>query len=265
MPEEPSNRILERIERMLRKTVENGASEEEAMSAAMVAQKLMIEHGLSLSDVEEVRVKNEDVPIVSQEVGEATVKEVSNKSTWKDVLIAAVAVTNRCTAYWENDYGYVPGSRRQVQSRKLRLIGTEYNRFATMQIYNWLEAQIEALAKEALYEVQRQLRMKQLFLPGGLKPKEYTASWKQGCSTRVSSRIRSALTEVLEEHKGQTFAIVATETIEQQKKAVEEYKKKKGLRLVKTSTRFINANGTGYNDGWRDGGDVDLSPSKSLE
>ena len=256
-------KLLKRLEAMLRKTVENGATEEEATSAAMIAQKMMIEHGLTMPDIETVKIASEDVPVVSQEVDEETIKEVSNRSAWKDVLINTIADINRCLCYWENEYDYMRGTRRKVQVRKMRLIGTEYNRFATLQIYNWLETQIEELSKEALYDVQRRLRMKELFLPGGLKPREYTASWKQGCAQRICVRLQSTLTDLITKDTETTFAIVVAETVEQQKENVKAFTKKKGLKLV--SERFMSKRGTGYNDGYRDGGDVDISPSKAFK
>ena len=53
MPEEEKDSILKRIQKLLKMSEDNGASENEAMMAASKVQELLKEHNLSLSDVKD--------------------------------------------------------------------------------------------------------------------------------------------------------------------------------------------------------------------
>ena len=52
MPEEKEN-ILKRIQKLLKMSEDNGASENEAMLAAQKAQELLSEHNLSRADIQD--------------------------------------------------------------------------------------------------------------------------------------------------------------------------------------------------------------------
>ena len=64
MTDEKEN-ILNRIQKLLRMSIENGASENEAMQAADKAQKLLQEHNLSIADIKDDSMVE---PINSEEV-----------------------------------------------------------------------------------------------------------------------------------------------------------------------------------------------------
>ena len=53
MPEEEKDSILKKIQKLLKMSEDNGASENEAMMAASKVQELLKEHNLSLSDVKD--------------------------------------------------------------------------------------------------------------------------------------------------------------------------------------------------------------------
>lgn len=54
-----SEKILDRIRKLLRLASDKGATQEEAESALLMAQRLMVEHGLNESQVEEAPTPDE--------------------------------------------------------------------------------------------------------------------------------------------------------------------------------------------------------------
>ena len=83
-------RIIEKIRKLLAMTEERGASENEAMVAALKAQKLMAEYNLTIADIEDENAKNE---IVEEGVDAGT------KYKWKYRLANIIAVNFCCKVF----------------------------------------------------------------------------------------------------------------------------------------------------------------------
>ena len=80
-------KIIERIKKLLAVTEKRGATEAEALAAALAAQRLIADN-----DVHECELADEAEPIVSV---------VANKSrSWQDRLATVVAENFRCRWYW---------------------------------------------------------------------------------------------------------------------------------------------------------------------
>lgn len=89
-------KIIEKIKKLLEMTEERGASENEAMIAALKAQKLMAEYGIELTDIkdENQRVTEE----ICEEAVDTTLKgHFSTK--WKAQLACIIAENFRCKVY----------------------------------------------------------------------------------------------------------------------------------------------------------------------
>ena len=102
-----NEKIIEKIKKLLEMTEENGASENEAMVAALKAQKLMAEYNIDLIDVQD-----EHKP--TDEIGEEYVDLSDNGhrvSKWKGRLASIIAQNFRCKVYLHGNeavvfYGY---------------------------------------------------------------------------------------------------------------------------------------------------------------
>ena len=88
MPEEKES-VLKRIQKLLQMSIENGASENEAMLAADKAQKLLQEHNLSISDLKD---DDQVEPMDSEDI------EVE-RDLWKGYSRGATAKLYFCKTY----------------------------------------------------------------------------------------------------------------------------------------------------------------------
>ena len=95
-------KIIAKIRKLLEMTQENGASENEAMVAALKAQKLMVEYNLNIADIE---TEDEHTTIVEESF------DCGNGDKWKYRLANIIAGNFRCKTYFVNKsyvvfYGY---------------------------------------------------------------------------------------------------------------------------------------------------------------
>lgn len=95
-------KIIAKIRKLLEMTLENGASENEAMIAALKAQKLMAEYNLNIADIE---TKDEGATIAEE------MFECGNGDKWKYGLANIIATNFRCKTYFVTKshvvfYGY---------------------------------------------------------------------------------------------------------------------------------------------------------------
>lgn len=91
-----NEKVIEKIRKLLEMTEENGCSENEAMVAALKAQKLMAEYDIDLIDVKS------DSKSMTEEIGEERVDTTlkGNFSTkWKIQLASIIAANFRCKVY----------------------------------------------------------------------------------------------------------------------------------------------------------------------
>lgn len=131
-----SNReqIIERIKKLLSHSVENGATEAEAVAFALKAQKLIAEN-----DVEDWELGEE----CKQEVIEATT-EKSYSRAWRCFLAATVAENFRCKAIQRQRFTET-GSRRKTF---ITFIGYECDAKAALMVFEHLYAVGNKLGKE---------------------------------------------------------------------------------------------------------------------
>lgn len=95
-------KIIGKIRKLLEMTHENGASENEAMIAALKAQKLMAEYNLNIADI---KTKDEGATIAEETF------ECGNGDKWKYALANIIATNFRCKTYFMGKshvvfYGY---------------------------------------------------------------------------------------------------------------------------------------------------------------
>lgn len=93
-----NEKIIEKIRKLLEMTEENGCSEAEAMTAALMAQKMMAKYDIDIVDVKS------DVKNMTEEIGEMVVDTTlkGNFSTkWKIQLAGIIATNFRCKVYMQ--------------------------------------------------------------------------------------------------------------------------------------------------------------------
>lgn len=91
-----NEKVIDKIRKLLEMTTENGCSENEAMVAALKAQKLMAEYDIDLIDVKS------DIKSMTEEIGEERVDTTLNgnfSTKWKIQLASIIAANFRCKVY----------------------------------------------------------------------------------------------------------------------------------------------------------------------
>ena len=90
-----NEKIIEKIRKLLEMTQENGASENEAMVAALRAQELMAKYNIDLIDVQGVHTLEEEICDIMIDMTEY--EHVSTK--WSIRLAGIIAGNFRCKVY----------------------------------------------------------------------------------------------------------------------------------------------------------------------
>lgn len=163
---EEKESILKRIQKLLRMSEENGASQNEAMLAAQKVQELLQEHNLSLSDVD----KDEGViePIGSEDFD-------IDKDKWKSWITSATARLYFCTTYTSKRV-----DRATYKYVKVRtFVGRESNRKVAKSMCDYFIEAVERMADKEFASV-----------PGSKSDiNRMKFNFKQGCAMELSNRL----------------------------------------------------------------------------
>ena len=89
-----SEKVLDRIRKLLRLAADKGATQEEAESALLMAQRLMVEHGLNESQVEEAPTPEE------MKIEEGVAEDIGRTESWRGRLGSVIADNFRCKSFW---------------------------------------------------------------------------------------------------------------------------------------------------------------------
>lgn len=127
-------KVIEKIRKLLAMTEENGASENEAMIAALKAQKLMAEYNLTVADVADEHEEKSDIVEVPVDAG--------TKYKWKYRLANIIAVNFCCKVYILNKsnvvfYGYK--NHADVASEVFRFLFNTGNKLANNYYYKCMK------------------------------------------------------------------------------------------------------------------------------
>lgn len=218
-----SKALVEKINKIL--ALSQSSNENEAAVAAEKAAKLLAEHHLSLTEVE-----REGVEEITEEVVERTGRYI----TWKMLLLAGVASANGCQAM------------RHKQTGKMRLVGKQTSIIVSCNLYNYLVATINRLAREQKG-----------------KGRSFIYAFKLGCATRLRQRLEILRYEM--EQKGLsdleksqvTPAIVLRSMFTQNQSEIEAYLIMKGTQIKLRNSFEIKSN-LGFNSGYVAGDKISL-------
>ena len=131
--------ILEKVRKILA-IAEKSNFAEEAEIAMLKAQQLLVEHGLSLSDVSEEAIEKNVVTLDADELGQ--------KVHWRGLLSVIVGSNFRCVPYW-NGWG---------NHYRLRFIGLETDAQVAKQVYQAARDAVEKLVRKHLDERKKEYR-----------------------------------------------------------------------------------------------------------
>ena len=205
MPEEKEN-ILKRIQKLLKMSIENGASENEAMQAADKAQKLLQEHNLSRSDL-----KDEDLvePMDSEDV------EV-DRDLWKGYIRNSTAKLYFCKTYTTMKL-----DKHYRRIKVITFVGRKSNRMVATEMCKYFINTVDRLAAEEFKEV-----------PGSRATINKMAhAFKQGAASRLSKRLNDKYNEIVPAYIPQGNPDGLPVLYKNEQMAITKWLEQKGIRL----------------------------------
>ena len=206
MPEEKES-VLKRIQKLLQMSIENGASENEAMLAADKAQKLLQEHNLSISDL-----KDEDQvePMDSEDV------EV-DRDLWKGYIRNATAKLYFCKTYTTMKL-----DKHYRRIKVITFVGRKSNRMVATEMCKYFINTVDRLAAEEFREV-----------PGSRASiNKMSHAFKQGCASRLQRRLLDRYNEIAPEYIPQGNPDGLPILYKNEQMAITKWLEQKGIRLV---------------------------------
>ena len=223
MPEEKES-ILKRIQKLLKMSIENGASENEAMQAADKAQKLLQAHNLSISDL-----KDEDQvePMDSEDV------EV-DRDLWKGYIRNATAKLYFCKTYttMKLDKHY-----RKV--KVITFVGRKSNRLVATEMCKYFINTIERLTAEEFKAV-----------PGSRASiNKMSHAFKQGAASRLSKRLEDKYNEIVPAYIPQGNPDGLPVLYKNEQMAITKWLEQKGIRLTSAKSRISIRDRVAYSRG----------------
>ncbi len=156
-----NEKLIDKIQKLMRKTVDNGATEAEAETSLLIAQQLMAKHGIEMAEVvEKTKADEEDDKVVHNGT------DYKRYAWWERVLASVIADNFRCYTY------------RNVRSRQSRIVffGQAKDVEVCKEIFNVYVSIVESLAKKYVskYPAGHRNPIKNTYIDGfidGLKVK----------------------------------------------------------------------------------------------
>lgn len=171
-----SDKLIDRIRKLMALTVERGASETEAALASEHVQRLLAEHNLSMAAIEMTGGMNEAG-------GKRTKEHYSRRQVykWQRELMQAVAKLNYCKALERYEWR---GTNKVFDGYSL--IGRIDNVVSTQVMFDYLLETIERLARDDVKDPS-------------LYFTRYAHSFKEGCSDRLIGRLNEQREQIVVE------------------------------------------------------------------
>ncbi len=228
--------VLEKVEALLRKTTDNGCTEEEANAAAEKAQQLLTEHKLSMAEA--IKLSPEQAETVTQDSFTFEKHPEANGSragthwtpekipAWKLSLAATVAKGNYCRMLWARPKAIYIGKQTDIT-------------VATMTC-SWLLELLPRLVRQARKDAKRQ---------GIPVTRAFGHSFYYGAISELRQRYARAMSATVD-----TQALVVVSETE-----IEDFIQETFGRLSRTSSRRRNFDRAGDAAGHEAGATVGLA------
>ena len=223
MPEEKES-ILKRIQKLLKMSIENGASENEAMLAADKAQKLLQEHNLSIADI-----KDEDQvePMDSEDV------EV-DRDLWKGYIRNSTAKLYFCKTYTTMKL-----DKHYRRIKVITFVGRKSNRLVATEMCKYFINTIERLTAEEFKAV-----------PGSRASiNKMSHAFKQGAASRLSKRLDDKYNEIVPDYIPQGNPDGLPVLYKNEQMAITKWLEQKGIRLRSSTSRMSIKDRVAYSRG----------------
>lgn len=184
-------KIIDKVEKMLRLAA-NAGTEEEATTAANMAQEYLAAYNLSLADVDinsDRGPKAEDVRV------KETTKKVALYA-WQKVLWEAISKSNYCWYRRVAEYHYNAKGHYVPRTFHHYIIGSQANVITTRLMGEYLEQTLSRLCP---------------YKPGRDSSKSWN-SWKEGCAARLAERLNEKLRQMMRETREKAEQAAASNT-----------------------------------------------------
>ena len=205
-------------------SIENGASENEAMFAADKAQKLLQEHNLSISDL-----KDEDQvePMDSEDV------EV-DRDLWKGYIRNSTAKLYFCKTYTTMKL-----DRHYRRIKVITFVGRKSNRLVATEMCKYFINTIERLTAEEFKAV-----------PGSRASiNKMSHAFKQGAASRLSRRLEDKYIEIVPAYIPQGNPDGLPVLYRNEQMAITKWLEQKGIRLRSAKSRMSIRDRVAYSRG----------------
>lgn len=238
------SKVLSKIEKLLAlASEEGGGTEAERNNAAEKAQRMMLEHRISLDDLEKAKGR-EALPGIER----ASLGQIKQSDYWYYLLLHAIGEEVQVDAIYRGDLG----------TKRVTLVGRpdmiEYVRV----LGEWLKPQLEAECARALIEAKRapnsQWERMAIYGPGELSAvtMRFKRSFYEAAVAKISHRLSMARRAAGE--KG--MALVRSD-----RAAIDEFYGPLKPETVETDVYTGAGTATGYEAGGR----VDIAPGNKVE
>ena len=231
---EEKESILNRIQKLLKMSTENGASENEAMLAADKAQKLLQEHNLSIADIKD---DSQAEPMDSEDV------EV-DRDLWKGYIRNATAKLYFCKTYTT--------MKLDTHYKKVKVItfvGRKSNRMVATEMCKYFINTVDRLAAEEFKEV-----------PGSRATINRMAhAFKQGAASKLSARLRERYEEIAPEYIPQGNPDGLPVLYKNEQMAITKWLEQKGIRLRSAKSSMSIRDRVAYSRGSEKGNGIGIN------
>ena len=231
---EEKESVLNRIQKLLKMSTENGASENEAMLAADKAQKLLQEHNLSIADIKD---DSQAEPMDSEDV------EV-DRDLWKGYIRNATAKLYFCSTY-----STMKLDTHYKRVKVITFVGRKSNRMVATEMCKYFINTVNRLADEEFREV-----------PGSRASINKMAhAFKQGAASKLSSRLRKRYEEIAPEYIPQGNPDGLPVLYKNEQMAITKWLEQKGIRLRSAKSSMSIRDRVAYSRGSEKGNGIGIN------
>ena len=231
---EEKESVLNRIQKLLKMSTENGASENEAMLAADKAQKLLQEHNLSIADIKD---DSQAEPMDSEDV------EV-DRDLWKGYIRNATAKLYFCTTYTTMKL-----DKYYKKVKVITFVGRKSNRMVATEMCKYFINTVNRLADEEFREV-----------PGSRASINKMAhAFKQGAASKLSSRLRKRYEEIAPEYIPQGNPDGLPVLYKNEQMAITKWLEDQGIRLRSAKSSMSIRDRVAYSRGSEKGNGIGIN------
>ena len=231
---EEKESVLNRIQKLLKMSTENGASENEAMLAADKAQKLLQEHNLSIADIKD---DSQVEPMESEDV------EV-DRDLWKGYIRNATAKLYFCSTY-----STMKLDTHYKRVKVITFVGRKSNRMVATEMCKYFINTVNRLADEEFREV-----------PGSRASINKMAhAFKQGAASKLSSRLRKRYEEIAPEYIPQGNPDGLPVLYKNEQMAITKWLEDQGIRLRSAKSSMSIRDRVAYSRGSEKGNGIGIN------